>query len=161
MGPIEIRPATPDDGVSIAEIHYKALERYHVFYNGFLAIHPRDIIPKSTESSLKNPKNIFLVATDATTGQIMGFIRYQIVEEVAEAKQPPPGQPLAQLNQANLSQSVVSLITPKDHLKDLWAKFNEREDEMEACYQNAAKGERHFCKFSFAGNSCMIRKGQC
>jgi hypothetical protein len=147
MGPIDVRPATPKDAVSIAEIHYKAIEKYHVFYAGFLCTHPRDIIPQSTESALQNHKNIFLVAVDTTTGQTMGFIRYQIVPEVAEAKQSPPEQPLAKLNQAHPSQSVVSLHAPKDHLKDLWKKFNEREDEMEACYQSAARGEEHFCKF--------------
>jgi hypothetical protein len=147
MGDIDVRPATPEDAVSIAEIHYKAIEKYHVFYAGFLCTHPRDIIPQSTESALQNHKNIFLVAVDTTTGQTMGFIRYQIVPEVAEAKQSPPEQPLAKLNQAHLSQSVVSLHAPKDHLKDLWKKFNERENEMEACYQSAARGEEHFCKF--------------
>lgn len=157
MGPIEIRPAMPEDAVSIAEIHYKAIDKYHVFYAGFLATHPRDIIPKSTESALQNPKNIFLVAVDTTTGQTMGFIRYQIVLEPLEAKQPPPEQPLAQSNQAHLSQSVVSLHAPKDHLKDLWKKFNEREDEMEACYQSAAKGEKHFCNLSPAGKVPMVR----
>jgi hypothetical protein len=151
MALIEIRPATPEDGVSIAEIHYKAIEKYHVFYGGFLATHPRDIIPNSTKLALENPNNIFLVATDKTTSQIMGFIRYLIVEKITEPKQSPPEQS----NQAQLSQSVVSLHTPKDHLKELWGKFNEREDEMEACYQSAAKGEKHFCEFSPSGNSPM------
>lgn len=143
MCPIQIRQATQEDAAAIAEIHYRALDRYHVFYAGFLATHPKDIIPQSTESALQNPKNIFLVASDSTTGKTMGFIRYQIVE----AKEPPSEQPAEHSSQVHLSQSAVSLHAPKDHLKDLWERFNEREDEMEACYQNAAKGEKHFCEF--------------
>lgn len=156
MGSIEIRPATPEDAVSIAEIHYKAIERYHTFYAGFLATHPRDIIPKSTESALQNPKNIFLVAVDTSTDQTIGFIRYQIVPEIPNDKNVPSEQPLTQSNQAQLSQSVVSLYAPKDHLKGLWKKFNEREDEMEACYQSVAKGEKHFCKLLAARKLLFI-----
>jgi hypothetical protein len=138
MNAVKIQQATRNDGAAISQIHYKALEKYHRFYAAFFAKNPRDIIPLATESALENSNNKSLVAVDETTKQVVGFIRYQVIEPPAEES------PLGPVN--NSMPSSPSLFCPKDHLVELWKSFNERSDEMDACYERAANGKRHYCK---------------
>ncbi|KAH8695505.1 acyl-CoA N-acyltransferase [Talaromyces proteolyticus] len=147
---IEIRQATAYDIIPISQIHYRALERYHEFYAAFLATHPRDILPKSTESALKTPDNIFLVAADSVTGKVVGFTRYYIVPEEKEKEEDrrkalSSATPSAEATQAQSKPQVQvsSLYASKSHVKDIWDRFSERDDEMEAVYTGEVKGQRH------------------
>lgn len=142
METIQIRPATVEDAYPISQVQNQALNRYHEFYAGFWTNHPRDVLPISTESALKNSKNTFFVAIDTATGNVVGFIRYHVVlpEDMEEEGDPAPAG-------SNQTQSTVSqLYAPKDHMKELWKKFCERDDEMDAVYMSAAKGRKHLCK---------------
>ncbi|KAH8901137.1 acyl-CoA N-acyltransferase [Thozetella sp. PMI_491] len=129
MESIDIRPATVDDAASIAHVHYQALNTYHEFYAAFFAVHPRDSVPKSTASALQSLGQNFVVAVDTSSGEIVGFIRYHFVD--------------AEKVEEKTVNTVPSLFAPKDHLKDLWAKFCDREDDMDVCYLNASRGKKH------------------
>src|SRR5262245_22452426 len=112
MNTVKIQQATENDSAAIARIHYRALEKYHIFYAAFFAKHPRDFIPLSTESALRNPKNRFLTAVDETTKQVVGFIQYQVIEETSSlpTKKSLPEPP------TNPASSSQSLFRPKGHL---------------------------------------------
>lgn len=143
MNSIKIRPARADDAVSIAQIHYQALGTFHEFYAAFFANHPRHILPKSTALALNNPSQIFLVAVDISSDEAVGFIRYYSVNETSGEE-----QNVKQVEKIEDDPSIPtpSLFAPKEHLKGLWARFNERDDDVEACYTNAAKKQKHICK---------------
>jgi hypothetical protein len=148
MENINIRPATIEDAPVLSEIQYQALEKFHEFYSGFLSTHPRDILPITTKTAINNPKNIFLVAVDAATDEVVGFVRYGIVPE----KQPEVEKEKEQekkedaKSQLDRSQPVfANLYAPKEHVKGLWEEFSTRDDEMDACYEGVAKGQRHYC----------------
>jgi hypothetical protein len=146
MASIEIRPATAADAQAIAEIHYRALDTgLHEFYAAFFANHPRDILPRSTASALDDSSQTFLIAVDRSSGEPMGFIRYLLVEEESKEKKPDETTEAPGVDPPPPPQS---LFAPKEHLKEVWARFNAREDEMEACYMSAAKGQRHNCAFT-------------
>jgi hypothetical protein len=145
MESIELRRADENDGASISQVHYRALQRYHGFYGGFLATHPIDIILDSTDTALLDPKNHFLAATDGLANHVFGFIRYQVIGEKVEEQDQPPAQSIGQPDQEE--SSLSSLFDPKEHLRDLWEKFKEKDNSIEVCYQKAVKGQRHYCKF--------------
>ncbi|EED15655.1 conserved hypothetical protein [Talaromyces stipitatus ATCC 10500] len=140
MKDIKVRPATVEDATSISQIHYEALGKFHKFYSGFLANNPREIIPITTATALKDPKSAFLVAVDTATDRIVGFIRYWIVkEEKNEAEM------TAKKSQLDRSQpEFTNLFAPKEHVKKLYEEFSVRDDEMDACYEEVAKGQRHY-----------------
>lgn len=147
MENINIRPATIDDAPFISQIQYDALEKFHNFYSGFLSTHPRDILPITTKTAINNPKNIFLVAVDAATGEVVGFVRYAIVSE----KQPEEANKVEEKenvkSQLDRSQpAFASIYAPKEHVKELWEEFSTRDDEMDACYEGVAKGQKHYCR---------------
>lgn len=151
MASFTIRSATEADGPAIAEVHHNALAKYYKFYAAFFARNPRETLPLSTANALKKPEFIFLVAVDDISGSILGFIRYQVIAgkaaaaalldhnaatheiDVSEAKEPPG--PLSS-----------SLFAPKEHMKELWDRFNEKQADMDACYEKAVNGAKHICK---------------
>lgn len=146
MSSITVRPATVADGPVISRIHYEALDTYNEFYAAFLQTHPRDMIPQLTKAALEKTENIFIVAEDAVSGDVVGFIRYLMEDPAEEAKKsdnaPGPAAP--------------SLFGCKKHLKELWDKVNEREDEMDACYEKALKGKRHACELTAISSRLSI-----
>lgn len=141
MGSIYIRPAMIEDAASVSQIQYEALEKFHNFYSGFLATHPRNILPITTKTAINNPKNIFLVAVDAATDEVVGFVRYAIVPE----KQPEEENEDAKSQLDRSQPEFVNLFAPKEHVKELWEEFSTRDDEMDACYERVAKGQKHYC----------------
>lgn len=148
MENIYIRQASIEDAPAIAQIQYEALEKFHNFYNGFLATHPRDILPITTKTALNNPKNIFLVAVDAATDEVVGFVRYAIVPEKQPEgkKQEEEKEKEDAKSQLDRSQpEFANLFAPKEHVKELWEEFSARDDEMDACYEGVAKGQKHYC----------------
>ncbi len=107
------------------------------------ALHPRDILPKATTAAFQAPENKFLVARDISSSEVIGFVRYHVVEESSGAsEEPEQGE-----NEGGATQPTPSLFASKDHLKELWARFNLRDDDIDACYNNAAKGQRHVCEY--------------
>lgn len=140
MAAIKIRSATTADLDAISRIHYDALGAYHDFYAAFFKKHPREIVPESTRRAFAEPSFTFLVAEENTPNSpeiLLGFIRYGVVrsriEDAAEEKiDAAPLQP--------------SLFARKEHIEPIWEKFSEREKEMDACYEEAVAGQRHFCK---------------
>ncbi|RAO66642.1 uncharacterized protein BHQ10_002654 [Talaromyces amestolkiae] len=148
MENINIRPATIEDAPSISQIQYEALKQFHNFYSGFLATHPRDILPITTKTAISDPKNIFLVAVDAATNEVVGFVRYAIVPEkqAEEEKHEKEEEKEDAKSQLDRSQPVfANLFAPKDHVKELWEEFSTRDDEMDACYEGVVKGQKHYC----------------
>lgn len=127
MASIIIRPATSTDCQSISEVHYAALLPYHEFYGAFLYHPPSFIMSADTPHYLERHK--FLVALEAD--DVVGFVRYYHVDERGVNEQGGDGD----------GQSL--LHAPKSHLKDLWARFNKKEDEMDAVYKTTSKGKRH------------------
>ena len=139
-----------EDANDIARVHYAALDRFNDFYAAFFQIHPRDSLPQVEVAALANPENHFLVAVDADADEIVGFIRWNIVaaktSDMAEAEDPASRGGQGE-TAAPPPTFPAGLFDPKPHLKDLWDEFcNPRGDEMDECYEKAAKGERHLCK---------------
>lgn len=136
-----IRNATAADASAIAQVHYDALDAFHDFYAAFFQNHPRVTLKKSTQKALTNPENHFLIA-ETEQGRIAGFVRYtvhesapstqEVKEEITKDPEPKATEP--------------SLFAIKDHLKDLWDKFDRRQEEIETCYKKAANNEKHICE---------------
>lgn len=145
MSAPKIRLATLADKDAIFHVHYQALMQHHDFYGALFKTHPRELLPMLTERALKNPTFVYLAAE--LEGSVVGFIRYSIVEaqdpDAAEKK--AEGENIAK-DKDNQKPPRPPLISPKDHLKDIWDRFNKRDDEMDACKQEAVKGQRHYCR---------------
>lgn len=143
MASVKLRPAQPADAAAIANTHYRALDRYHEFYGAFFVLDPREILAKSSPVALEKPENIILVAVDEESSDVVGIVKYTIEAEkvastaatatVAEDPTPVPAGP--------------SFTAIKEHLKELWTEFGKRRDEMDECYEKAADGKRHICRF--------------
>lgn len=142
MDQIEIRPATADDAAAMARVHYYALETFQDIYIAFWGAQPRDILPKSTLRGLKDPSQKFLVAVDATSDEVVGFVRYHIEDEDKGEKKDvqEPNE-----TEEQPAPAMESLFTPKEHLADLWKQFGERDDEMDACHDMTLQGRKHIC----------------
>jgi hypothetical protein len=146
MASLILRPAEPADAAAIADIHYRALDRYHEFYGAFFALDPREILTKSTPLALEKADNVFLVAVDVESKDVIGFVKYTVEAEKAasniaasEAKEEPVAVPAG-----------PSLMAAKAHMKELWTEFRKRADEMDECYEKTADGKKHICWFSFS-----------
>lgn len=139
---MQVRPATLDDENTIQKIHYIALAPYHDFYAALFSVHPKDLLPTLDGRALRKPSEKFLVAVDSSTDKVVGYVRYQIVdvEEKESAKVSAKGQVS--------SQPTPPLVTPKEHLKDVWERFNKRDDDLDACREKTIQGQRHICKLS-------------
>ncbi|KAI8660292.1 N-acetyltransferase domain-containing protein [Fusarium keratoplasticum] len=135
MASIALRPATLADSDAISNIHYEALNRYHVFYAAFFQKHPRDIIRIADRGAIQDPGRTVVVAEEEG-GEIVGFIIYQIANSNSnksdeDTRDGPP----------------LSISEPKEHLKELWDRFNERNAEMDKCKEEAIKGQKHYGTF--------------
>ncbi|UNI17904.1 hypothetical protein JDV02_004211 [Purpureocillium takamizusanense] len=133
---IVIRSATAADQDAIARIHYEALNAYHDFYAAFFRTHPRELLTQSTRRAFAETNFTFLVAEETTINgsETVGFIRYKIVQARPDNAQ----------DEKSVESSQPSLLARKDHLEHIWERFTEREKEMDACYEAAATGKRHF-----------------
>jgi hypothetical protein len=158
-GDMTIRPATIADADGIAKAHTEALERFHDFYSLFFKEDPRSIIPRNTRKVLRDPAINFTVAVVASAENggaevVAGFIRWA-QEEPSEQEQqtetlpPAPfGTDTSGINEPNLQEAgQLPLFAVKTHMEELWNEFRQpREDEMDACYEQAAEGRKHLCK---------------
>ena len=131
MTTVTIREATIADKDAIFDVHYAALQTFHEFYVVFFKMDLKDSMPIATERALNNPDIDFLVAEEG--GSVVGFIRYKREPEVTP-------------NTAKEEAPPVSLWDPKEHLAEMWARFNARQAEMDACRDKAIDGRAHYCK---------------
>jgi hypothetical protein len=142
MTPIYIRTATKSDAAAISRIHYEAQDRYNGFYEAVWTSHPRDFLLPLTTLAMEFTKSVFLVATCATTSEVLGFIRYNIVDPSAALPEPEVK------SERQLSLEGRRPKT-KPHLVELWKRFEDlREEEKDACYASIHQGGRHTCMFS-------------
>ncbi|KAJ6437739.1 GNAT family acetyltransferase [Purpureocillium lavendulum] len=157
---IATRVATAADQDAISRIHYAALGAYHEFYAAFFKMHPRELVPEATARAMADPKFTFLVAeeqqeTSEDRPEVVGFIRYNLVPEAAAATTAIGDDAAAEDAQgpavgdaeADATAQPPSLFARKAHVEAIWERFSEREKEMDACYEAAAAGKRHFCEF--------------
>ena len=141
MTPIYIRTPTKSDAVAISRIHYEAQDRYNEFYEAVWTEHPRDFLLPLTTLAVEYSKSVFLVATCATTSEVLGFIRYNIIDPSAAA----PEQETKSERQLSLEAHRPKT---KPHLTELWKRFEDsREEEKDACYASIHQGCRHTCMF--------------
>lgn len=143
MSSVTVRAATASDVPRIAAIHYAALNQYHEFYAAFFAAHPRDTLPVSIERAFHSRNTAFLVAEDAQTQSVLGFVRWKVLDPTAAVA---PGV------SGGGGSTVPSLFRMKDYLDEVWKRFAVKDDEMEACYEGAAGGEKHYCEFFYILN---------
>lgn len=141
MNPIQIHAATKSDAAAISRIHYEAQDRYNAFYEAVWTDHPRDVLLPLTTLALEYSKSVFLVATCATTSEVLGFIRYNIIDPSAALPQPEIK-----------SERHLSLEAPRPktklHLVEFWKKFEDsRGEEKDACYADMHQVRRHTCVF--------------
>ena len=140
MIPIHIRAATKSDAAAISRIHYEAQNQYNGFYAAVFTEHPRDFLLPLTILALEYSESVFLVAACATTSEVLGFIRYNIIDPSAallESKIKPERQLSLEARRPK----------PKPHLVELWKRFEDpREEEKDVCYAKIAHGRRHICE---------------
>ncbi|RSM06280.1 hypothetical protein CDV31_009217 [Fusarium ambrosium] len=133
MSSITLRPATLADSAAISNIHYEALNRYHVFYAAFFQKHPRDIIRIADSGAIQDPGRTVVVAEEEGGGEIVGFIIYQIANSNSNKSE-----------EDTRDGPVLSISEPKEHLRELWDRFNERNVEMDAIKEEAIKGQKYY-----------------
>ncbi|KAM0249342.1 hypothetical protein ACHAQJ_009103 [Trichoderma viride] len=147
MASLILRPAEPADAAALADIHYRALDRYHEFYGAFFVLSPREILTRSIPVALEKADNVFLVAVDGESGDDVGFVKYAVeAEKVASAAAAAAAAATAvKATEESVTVSVEppSFTAIKAHMKELWAEFGERRDEMDECYEKAADGKKH------------------
>lgn len=142
MTPIHIRTATKSDAAAISRIHDEAQDQYNEFYAAVLSEHPQEFLVPLTILALEYTKSVFLVATCATTSDVLGFIRYNIIDPSAALLEPEVKSEC----QLSLEEHRPK---PKPHLVELWKRFEDpREEEKDACYAEIHKGCRHTCMFT-------------
>lgn len=137
MIPIHIRAATKSDAAAISRIHCEAQDRYNGFYAAVFTEHPRDFLLPFTTLALEYSKSVFLVAACATTSEVLGFIRCNIID---------PSAALIESEIKSERQLYLEARRPKlkPHLAELWKRFEDPlEEEKEACYAKIHHGRRH------------------
>jgi hypothetical protein len=141
MIPIHIRTATTSDAAAISRIHYEAQDRYNAFYEAVWTDHPRDFLLPLTTLAMEYSKSVFLVATCATTSEVLGFIRYNIID-------PSAAVPESETKSDRQLSLEARRPKTKPHLVELWKRFEDiREEEKDACYAKIHQGRRHTCMF--------------
>ncbi|TFA99798.1 hypothetical protein CCMA1212_008202 [Trichoderma ghanense] len=158
MASITIRPGTPVDAASIADVHYRAQEKYHGFYGAFFVNSPREILTRGTEGAVRKGENVYLVAVDED-GRVVGFVRYAVrggtteggreveesVHDDGEKKEEEEEEEEEEKEKKADGPPPVSLFAVKEHLKELWEEFDGKQGAMDDCYEKAANGRRHIC----------------
>ncbi|KAL6854510.1 acyl-CoA N-acyltransferase [Trichoderma novae-zelandiae] len=156
MASITIRAGTPADASSIADVHYRALDRYHGFYGAFFVNEPRAILTRATGLAVREGEDVYLVAVEGG-GRVVGFVRYavregrtqaagigsEMREEEEEDKQEVVDGEKKGKEEEDVEGRPPSLFAVKEHLKDLWEEFDGKQVAMDECYEKAASGRRH------------------
>ncbi|UKZ83869.1 hypothetical protein TrVFT333_011683 [Trichoderma virens FT-333] len=120
MASITIRPASSADAPAIADVHYRAQDKYHGFYGAFFVHKPRDIMMQNTARAVQKPENVYL-------GEKKDEKEEEEEAVVAAAKE----------------EAGPSLFSVKEHVKGLWEEFDKKQVAMDACYEKAADGKKH------------------
>ncbi|KAH0493496.1 hypothetical protein TgHK011_000161 [Trichoderma gracile] len=162
MAPITIRPGTPADAASIAEVHYRAQERYHNFYGAFFVNSPREILTRGTEVALRKAENVYLVAVEGGSEKVVGFVRYAVKEgrkrtaegETGDEEEAVDDEGKKDEEEEGEKADGPSLFAVKEHLKGLWEEFDGKQVAMDECYEKAADGRRHICLFPHFTFAC-------
>lgn len=137
MASFILRPASPADAPAIADVHYRAMDKYHEFYAAFFALSPRDILEKLTAAAVQKPEIVYLVAVDEA-GRVVGFVRYTVeAEKKLEAEKKPEA--------AVSAEAGPSPFAVKAHVKELWEEFEKKQVAMDGCYEKTMDGRRHIC----------------
>lgn len=150
MSSTHIRAATESDAAAISRIHYEAQDQYNEFYAAMFTEHPRDFLVPLTVLALEYTESVFLVATCATTSDVLGFIRYNIID--------PSAVLLGSETQPECQLSLEARRPkPKPHLAEIWKRFeNPREEEKDTCYANIHQGCRHICMCRTGSTSAFL-----
>ncbi|KAK2030576.1 acyl-CoA N-acyltransferase [Colletotrichum zoysiae] len=141
---IRIRPAQPSDADAIGNVHNKALNQFHEFYQAFYEHPIEQIIQTNTKSVLQNPQNQCYVAVDELD-TVVGFIRYYVVEATKSSDANTTAGAQVEAHETPVVTTLASnLFTIKNHMQELWERFSHpREDEMDVCYEKAMDGRKH------------------
>ncbi|KAL7812123.1 acyl-CoA N-acyltransferase [Trichoderma aethiopicum] len=143
MASISIRPGTPADAASIADVHYRAQERYHGFYGAFFVNSPREILMWGTEGAVREGGNVYLVAVDDGDGRVVGFVRFAVRGAAEGEKGENEDAEGKKKGEEEEGVPAGSLFAVKEHLKGLWEEFDGKQGAMDECYERAANGRRH------------------
>ncbi|PTB63404.1 acyl-CoA N-acyltransferase [Trichoderma citrinoviride] len=145
MASISIRQGTPADASSIADVHYRAQEKYHGFYGAFFVNSPREILTRATGFAVRRRENVYLVAVDDADGRVVGFVRYAVKGEEVKGTTAEEGEGVERDEDEEEDEEKVgpSLFAVKEHLKALWEEFDGKQGAMDECYEKAANGRRH------------------
>jgi GNAT superfamily N-acetyltransferase len=96
-------------------------------------------------------KSVFLVATCATTSEVLGFIRYNIID-------PSAAVPESETKSERQLSLEARRPKTKPHLVELWKRFEDiREEEKDACYAKIHQGRRHTCMFRTSVSTWLFR----
>ncbi|KAL7907844.1 acyl-CoA N-acyltransferase [Trichoderma velutinum] len=159
MASVTIRPASPADAPAIADVHYRAQEKYHGFYGAFFVHSPRDILTQATARAVQKPENVYFVAVDEESKQVVGFVRYAVHGEKKEEEEEEAAAAAAVVSEGGAVEAGPSLFGAKEHLKELWEEFDKKQVAMDGCYEKAADGKRHFYVNHLMINPDYQRKG--
>ncbi|PTB72201.1 acyl-CoA N-acyltransferase [Trichoderma longibrachiatum ATCC 18648] len=147
MASITIRPGTPADAASIADVHYRAQETYHGFYGAFFVNPPREILMRGTEGAVRKGGNVYLVAVDDGDGKVVGFVRYAVrgaaEEEKGDNEEDGVNAEGKKREEEGVDEPPPSLFAVKEHLKGLWEEFDGKQGAMDECYERSADGRRN------------------
>ena len=151
MSPIQIRSATSSDASAISQVHFKAQGPWNDFYAAMFTEHPRDFLMPLTTLALTHTDSAFLVATCTTSRDVLGFIRYNIID--------PSSTPDVKKKSDRQILLEAHLPKPKAHLREIWNRFEDRrEEQKEACYCNIHQGRRHTCMFKKVFSSSHLKR---
>ena len=133
-----MRRALKDDANAIARVNYAAYGKTNNLYQAFYKLDLQIAIPRATAAALELGDEKFLLATAGETGEVVGYVRYNLEDpKPKDAEDAVPGIPSA----------VARLYDRKPHLEDLWKKLTEQHDAMDACYEQASGGTKHYCSY--------------
>ncbi|OAA71524.1 Acyl-CoA N-acyltransferase [Cordyceps fumosorosea ARSEF 2679] len=139
---ITIRRGRVADTAAISRAHYEALDQFHEFYGTFFKMHPRELIPMMTGRAFAEtaPAQVFYVAEDGGTGDVVGFVRYSIKEARKEEEKEKEKEDEEKKKKREDGESPFAC---KEELREVWKAFNEAQGERDATLEGAAKGQRH------------------
>lgn len=144
MATVQIRPATVADAGALAKIHADAYGSIQDFYTAMFKRSLPDLLPDLTAFALERGHSQFLVATDPSSGQPVGFIRW----DIEDPSQPPPSV-----------EDVPNRpkIEPKEHLKEVYSRFRDaRDEEQDAQYEEASAEQKHACRLTHCKDMVLL-----
>jgi hypothetical protein len=159
---VKIRSPVPADAEAVGRILYEAQNEFHDFYAALFAMHPREMIPRLARRALRRPEEIFLVAEEVSTGAVVGFIRYVVMDATGEAEQAagaaeaekPAGQGD---NNDDSTLPIKFFLETKPHMKELHTRFKEAQARNDDIYETTSKGIRHNCTLIWGSDMIVCR----